>query len=42
MGRSIRVGPATDTDADMMLPDTDAVIALLRWLASGAFETDTV
>lgn len=42
LGKSIRVGPATQTDADMVLPDTAAVIELLSWLASGAFEEDRV
>ncbi len=42
LGRSIRVGPATQTEADMALPNTAAVIELLGWLASGAFEVDRV
>ncbi len=42
MGRSIRVGPATHTEADLALPDPNAVIELLGWLASGAFEVDHV
>lgn len=42
LGKSIRVGPTTQTDADMALPDTAAVIELLSWLASGAFEEDRV
>jgi trehalose 6-phosphate synthase/phosphatase len=42
MGRSIRVGPATHTEADFALPDPAAVIELLGWLASGAFEVDRV
>jgi len=40
IGRSIRVAsapPATVTAADFRLPDPDAVIQLLRWLAAGAF-----
>lgn len=40
LGRSIRVAPADDatpTLADLTLPDTTAVLDLLRWLASGAF-----
>jgi trehalose 6-phosphate synthase/phosphatase len=40
IGRSIRVAaapPASVTAADFRLPDPDAVIQLLRWLASGAF-----
>ncbi len=39
IGRSIRVAsspPATVTAADFRLPDSDAVVELLRWLASGA------
>ena len=42
MGRSIRVGPATHTEADLTLPDPAAVIELLGWLASGAFDVDRV
>jgi trehalose 6-phosphate synthase/phosphatase len=42
LGRSIRVGPVTQTEADMALPDPAAVIELLGWLASGAFEEDRV
>ncbi len=42
MGRSIRVGPVTDTEADLALPDSAAVIELLGWLASGAFDVDRV
>ncbi len=42
MGRSIRVGPATQTEADFSVPDPEAVVELLRWLASGAFEADEV
>ncbi len=42
MGKSIRVGPATHTEADLALPDPAAVIELLGWLASGAFEVDHV
>jgi len=40
IGRSIRVAstpPATVTAADFRLPDPDAVVELLRWMASGAF-----
>jgi trehalose 6-phosphate synthase/phosphatase len=40
IGRSIRVGASEDTTssgADLHLPDPDAVLQLLRWLASGAF-----
>ncbi len=40
IGRSIRVAsapPATATAADFRLPDPEAVVQLLRWLASGAF-----
>ena len=40
IGRSIRVAsapPATVTAADFRLPDPEAVIQLLRWLAAGAF-----
>jgi trehalose-phosphatase len=40
MGRSICVSPvvpAAGTAADLRLPDPDAVVQLLRWLASGAF-----
>jgi trehalose 6-phosphate synthase/phosphatase len=38
IGRSILVGtPSSQTAADYTLPDPDAVIDLLRWLASGAF-----
>jgi trehalose-phosphatase len=40
IGRSIRVAsapPATVTAADFRLPDPDAVLELLRWLAAGAF-----
>lgn len=40
MGRSIcvsPVAPAAGTAADYRLPDPDAVVQLLRWLASGAF-----
>jgi trehalose 6-phosphate synthase/phosphatase len=40
IGRSIRVAsapPAGVTAADFRLPDPDAVIQLLRWLAAGAF-----
>jgi trehalose 6-phosphate synthase/phosphatase len=40
IGRSIRVarGPAaTPTAADFRLPDPEAVVQLLRWLAAGAF-----
>jgi trehalose 6-phosphate synthase/phosphatase len=40
IGRSIRVGETTHTAADFALPTPDAVIELLRWLASGAFESD--
>jgi trehalose 6-phosphate synthase/phosphatase len=42
IGRSIRVGPATQTVADYTLPDPASVIELLRWLASGAFESAEV
>ena len=40
IGRSVCVGSLADTDAshaDYRLPDSDAVIALVRWLTSGAF-----
>ncbi len=40
IGRSIHVGssaPARGTSADFHVPDPDAVLQLLRWLASGAF-----
>ena len=40
MGRSICVSPVTPaagTAADFRLPDPDAVVQLIRWLASGAF-----
>ncbi len=40
MGRSIcvsQVPPAAGTAADYRLPDPDAVVQLVRWLASGAF-----
>jgi len=40
IGRSIRVAstpPATVTAADFRLPDPDAAVELLRWMASGAF-----
>jgi trehalose 6-phosphate synthase/phosphatase len=40
MGRSVcvsRVPPAAGTAADFRLPDPDAVLQLIRWLASGAF-----
>jgi trehalose 6-phosphate synthase/phosphatase len=39
IGRSIRVGPAATgvSYADYSLPDPEAVLQLLRWLASGAF-----
>jgi trehalose-phosphatase len=40
IGRSVlisTVGPAAGTAADFRLPDPDAVVQLLRWLASGAF-----
>jgi len=40
IGRSIRVGDAAappTVPADFNLPDPDAVVTLLRWLASGAF-----
>ena len=40
IGRSVRVAtapPASVTAADYRLPDPDAVIQLLRWLAAGAF-----
>ena len=40
IGRSIcvsPVAPAAGTAADFRLPDPDAVVQLLRWLASGAF-----
>jgi trehalose 6-phosphate synthase/phosphatase len=40
MGRSICVSPvppAAGTAADLRLPDPDAVVQLIRWLASGAF-----
>lgn len=40
IGRSIRVAAtpaATPTAADFRLPDPDAVVQLLRWLAAGAF-----
>ncbi len=40
IGRSIRVAPSPPTmvtAADFRLPDPDAVVELLRWLASGAF-----
>jgi trehalose 6-phosphate synthase/phosphatase len=40
IGRSIRIGEATHTTADYTLPDSNAVIDLLRWLASGAFESE--
>jgi trehalose 6-phosphate synthase/phosphatase len=40
IGRSIRVGPATQSAADLSLPDPEAVIDLLRWLASGAFKSE--
>jgi trehalose-phosphatase len=40
IGRSIRVGESTHTAADYGLPDPQAVIELLRWLASGAFESE--
>lgn len=40
IGRSIRVGPSTsETAADYALPDPEAVLELLRWFASGAFQT---
>jgi trehalose-6-phosphatase len=40
IGRSIRVGAPQEgppSGADLHLPDPDAVLQLLRWLASGAF-----
>ena len=39
IGRSIRVGPSAGgaSYADYRLPDPEAVLALLRWFASGAF-----
>lgn len=39
IGRSIRVGSdrRSPTAADLELPDPDAVVQLLRWLAAGAF-----
>jgi trehalose 6-phosphate synthase/phosphatase len=40
MGRSICVSPVpppAGTAADLRLPDPDAVVQLVRWLASGAF-----
>lgn len=39
IGRSIRVGPPASAAsyADYALPDPEAVLLLLRWLASGAF-----
>ncbi len=40
IGRSIRVGASANghpSGADLHLPDPDAVLQLLRWLASGAF-----
>jgi trehalose 6-phosphate synthase/phosphatase len=40
IGRSIRVGASDDSApsrADLHLPDPDAVLQFLRWLASGAF-----
>ncbi len=40
IGRSIcvsKVPPAAGTAADFRLPDPDAVVQLVRWLASGAF-----
>ncbi len=42
MGKSIRVGPATHTEADLTLPNPEAVVDLLGWLASGAFDVDRV
>lgn len=39
IGKSVRIGPETHTAADFTLPDSDAVIDLLRWLAAGAFES---
>jgi trehalose 6-phosphate synthase/phosphatase len=40
IGRSVRVGETTQTAADFALPTPDSVIELLRWLSSGAFESD--
>jgi trehalose 6-phosphate synthase/phosphatase len=40
IGRSVRVGPlpaGSTTLADYAVPDPDAVLQLLQWLASGAF-----
>jgi trehalose-phosphatase len=38
IGRSIRVGgPDADTAAEETLPDPDAVVVLVRWIASGAW-----
>jgi trehalose-6-phosphatase len=40
IGRSIcvsRLPPPAGTAADLRLPDPDAVVQLIRWLASGAF-----
>jgi trehalose 6-phosphate synthase/phosphatase len=44
MGRSVCVSPvppAAGTAADLRLPDPDAVVQLIRWLASGAFAGTT-
>ena len=40
IGRSIRVGPATHTAADLTLPDAESVTEMVRWFASGAFQSD--
>jgi trehalose 6-phosphate synthase/phosphatase len=39
IGKSVRIGPETHTDADFSLPDPEAVTQILRWLAAGAFES---
>jgi trehalose-phosphatase len=40
IGRSIYVAPhpASGVSADFRLPDPDAVLQLLRWVGSGAFD----
>ena len=40
IGKSVRIGPSTHTAADLALPDPASVVELLRWLASGAFESE--